>query len=546
MQHFVKNLLFIFISFYGLYATEAVSSTQPTVEKIQKILPEFEKVLEDTFQKWHLPGMLVAIVTPNQVVFMKTMGVSIYGNTAPLSKDTVIQVASLTKPVTTALAGVLQEEKKIALNTKVKDIDPNFNSLSPVVQNSLTLEDLLGHRCGLKDFEGESYFKSGLPARESIRMSLRLPLSLNFREDYSYSNIMFGYFGLLLEDITGKSINDLAKENIFTPLNMNHSSYGEEFVKKNKSIWEKMKGFIGLSKNNYALPHDLDVNNTPVPISLEGSKELYVYNASSGLNTTLQDYIQFVQCLLNKGKNSKQQQVIPRDFIALMEKPQAKSPPRRIDDFHFPPANFSDLHYGLGLYSYTYLSGQKNIALNGQMAGVIGQRALLAYSKAEKFAIIVITNLGHFNVCFAPESIRNSFLDLYLNAKLSQNWNDSYYEKVQALKTKTNKSLQSDRLRNPKPPRDFKQYVGEYKNPEYGTAKIERLDNGLKLMLNGKSCSLTHFNGDKFLVAGHEFNPNLSRKDKVIVEFGYNKDNTFSLYFSYLNDGLSPIFLKID
>ena len=92
------------------------------------------------------PGMAIAIVKDDKMVFAKGYGVRELGKDDKVDENTVFAIASNTKAFTTASLAILVDEKKIAWNDKVSKYLPDFQMYDPWVTSELTIRDLVSHR----------------------------------------------------------------------------------------------------------------------------------------------------------------------------------------------------------------------------------------------------------------------------------------------------------------------------------------------------------------------------------------------------------------
>src|SRR5579863_1869623 len=76
-------------------------------DDIQGVVNQFETYAKKAMQEWEIPGMAIAIVKGNQVIYTKGFGVRKLGDTAPVDENTVFQIGSLSKAFTSALVAMM-------------------------------------------------------------------------------------------------------------------------------------------------------------------------------------------------------------------------------------------------------------------------------------------------------------------------------------------------------------------------------------------------------------------------------------------------------
>lgn len=512
---------------------------ETTEQKINNFLPKFEKYIQKNMTAWAIPGMAVVIVTPQKVLLCKGFGTREVGKNKPVDEHTIFQIASLTKIFTASIAGILEDKKFFSLNDLVKKHLPEFSLASKDATEKATLQDLIGHRIGMDQFAGDSLMKLGFSPMEIIKRIRMIPFNQNFRTDYTYSNQMFGFMGIVMERAVHKKYSEIFEEYISKPLGMTRSSAGNSLIETQQSWWNKLKGLFGKDEN-IALCHDKNQEGQAVCIGL--SSLVYVLPSTSGVNTTAHDFGIWLQCQLNEGKHGTQQ-VIPHDHVHAMRKATVKHVKIKPKDMQFPSDVMHDVGYGMGWFSYDYGKKENTIQVFEHMGGYAGQRSLAFICPSEGFAVAIITNLGHFNVNLYPEALRNVFLDLFLNLE-ERDWSNEYVKRKNDYYTRMRNQRTAKKLAKLTPKHDDKFYTGTYFNEMYGEIEIAAEAGTLIFKANGHSCTLPHWNGDEFNMNGWEFNDNMSRSDPNFIEFGQNEKGQTIAYVSFLFEGSDPIFTR--
>jgi CubicO group peptidase (beta-lactamase class C family) len=144
-----------------------------TPEKVQAALTAFDKLVQDTMASTGVPGIAVAVVYRDQVVDLKGYGVRQVGQPEPVDPDTVFQLASMSKPLSSTVLAGLVGDKLITWDDRIADLDPSFALSDPYVTANVTLRDLYAHRSGLPEYAGDLLEDMGY-TREDILHRLRL------------------------------------------------------------------------------------------------------------------------------------------------------------------------------------------------------------------------------------------------------------------------------------------------------------------------------------------------------------------------------------
>src|SRR5713226_7943083 len=170
-----------------------------------------------------VPGLALAVVKDDAIVFAKGYGVRKLGDPAPVDDHTLFAIASTTKAFTAAALGMLVDEGKLRWDDPVTKFLPTFRLYDPYVTRELTVRDLLTHRSGLGDAD-DLWLGSGYGRDEVMRRLRFLKPETSFRSRFGYQNIMYLVAGQIIPAITGKSWEDFVQERIFRPLGMTASN----------------------------------------------------------------------------------------------------------------------------------------------------------------------------------------------------------------------------------------------------------------------------------------------------------------------------------
>jgi CubicO group peptidase (beta-lactamase class C family) len=280
----------------GRRAPHALSS-DPSIAMLQKDIPAL-------MQQAVVPGLTVALVRNGQPQLLLNFGVRNSETKQPVTDDTIFEAASLSKPVFSYAVLKLVDQGKLGL-----DVPLAAYLRKPYIENDgrlakITARIVLSHRTGFPNWRGDGH-----------------PLTINFTpgERFSYSGEGFVYLQTVVEEITGKPLNEVMSELVFTPLGMNSSSY----------VWRPD------FDERTATGHDADAltNKLWKPDHA---------NAASSLNCTARDYALFLAAILN-GAGLKP------STLREMETPQIAVDPACTNcTDHAPKALSKNIFWGLG------------------------------------------------------------------------------------------------------------------------------------------------------------------------------------------------------
>jgi CubicO group peptidase (beta-lactamase class C family) len=192
----------------------------------QKMHPVLERM-----QSLKIPGVSIALIDDYKV--MATVGYGKRDSMHRVDDHTVFQAASVSKYVTAIIVQHYLEKGMLDLDTDINNylsswkVPPNdFTKNNPI-----TLRNLLTHQSGLPSTNLDHDRKIGLPTLRQVLgaepPAINKPALPEFAPygTWSYSNIGYALIQMILEDVTRKPFQQIAKEVLFEPLQMNSSSF---------------------------------------------------------------------------------------------------------------------------------------------------------------------------------------------------------------------------------------------------------------------------------------------------------------------------------
>lgn len=170
-----------------------------------------------------IPGAVLAVVYRNKMIYLKAFGnKQVYPTAIAMDTNTVFDMASVTKPVATAISiMILVEQGKLLLSDKVNIYIPGF-------QGNIRIVDLLTHTSGLPSYVPvDSLKKKSNVSNSDVLIQYIANCRRDFKPktDFQYSYLNFIALQHVIESISGQSLRDFAKANIFDVLGMTHTDY---------------------------------------------------------------------------------------------------------------------------------------------------------------------------------------------------------------------------------------------------------------------------------------------------------------------------------
>src|SRR5215212_7971542 len=121
---------------------------QPARAAAPRPLPDlkaFDAYVAQGVRDWEIPGLAIAIVRNDSVVFARGYGVRELGKPDPVNEHTLFAIGSTTKAMTAASLGMLVDEKKVEWDAPAKRYIPTLELQDPVMTREITVRDLLTH-----------------------------------------------------------------------------------------------------------------------------------------------------------------------------------------------------------------------------------------------------------------------------------------------------------------------------------------------------------------------------------------------------------------
>ena len=210
----------------------ALRAQPATVVDVQSLTASDLAALADTYVAAQLirtnaAGAVVSIVKDGAVLLCRGYGYADVGQRIPMTADTLVRPASISKLFTAIAALQLVRQGKLDLDRDVNEY-LDFHIPTPRGGLPVTLRLLLTHRAGFEDHLKELFQAGGPPARAAVWLRRNLPQRLFVHGDVpAYSNYSYALAGYLVERASGQRFEDYAANNILRPLGMERSTFEE-------------------------------------------------------------------------------------------------------------------------------------------------------------------------------------------------------------------------------------------------------------------------------------------------------------------------------
>jgi len=266
-------------------------------------------------------GLVTIVVRQGKVVHLEAFGKRDIEAGAPMQKDTIFRIASMSKAITSLATMILLEDGKLLLSDPVSKFIPSFAKTTVMVpppagavtgtpvsvvpaKRAITLRDLLTHTAGIGYGGGpaEELYKAANvhmwyfadkaePIATTIDRLAALPFDAQPGEKYVYG-FNTDILGVVVEKASGMSLDEFFKTRIFQPLKMADTHFYLPVEKRNRlaAVYSVVDGKLvrapdeGMGQGAY----------------VDGPRQSF--SGGAGLLSTASDYARFLQMLVNGGE----------------------------------------------------------------------------------------------------------------------------------------------------------------------------------------------------------------------------------------------------
>ncbi|HEX8677287.1 MAG TPA: serine hydrolase domain-containing protein [Segetibacter sp.] len=297
--------------------TNAKQNSQVNYTRLKRI----DTLLNDYINKKYLTGAVTLVVKDNQLIQYKGYGYADVETKKPMKNDAIFRIMSQTKAITSVGIMILYEQGKLLLDESVAQFIPEFKNAVVLekynaadttyttvpAKRSITFRDLLTHTSGLDYADigtqtgnaiyakaeipsGLGYFNANL--LDKMKALAKLPLLFQPGEKWQYG-LNTDLLGCLIEVISGMTLDEFFRKNIFEPLGMKDTYFNVPQLKVNRlaSVYTE-----DTSNNIIKWSHTFRNIDPDYP-----AMEKTYFSGGAGLSSTAYDYGIFLEMMLSGG-----------------------------------------------------------------------------------------------------------------------------------------------------------------------------------------------------------------------------------------------------
>lgn len=365
-MHFRKLTFLSLVLSLFLFAMTASAQTPSLVT--DEFLAKFEQVVQDEMAYYEIPGVAIAIISGDEVMYAQGFGLRDIENNLPFTTQTQFRIGSTTKSMTSLLIAQLVDEGLITWDTLVTDLFPNFQTADAELTAQITVRDLMGMNTGLvsSPLDGLSW---DLWDVDSLLSAIaQMEIGGNFREFYAYNNEVYalgGYAGVVASDLelTLDSYKNLIQNRIFDPIGMTSAVITDD---------------MSQLSDNYAQSYEKSLMTGEA--TLMPNPPIHVVAPAGAVWTNLDDMAKYVITQMNEGVTPDGTRIVSQENLAETWKPSV--------EIAGESDGIENTAYGMGWVTQTY----QGVAVRYHDGGWAGYSTQMVILPEDDVALIIFAN----------------------------------------------------------------------------------------------------------------------------------------------------------
>ncbi|WNG37007.1 beta-lactamase family protein [Archangium violaceum] len=368
-------------------AEESFASKTPlplTAERLQTL----ESFVEQARQTMKIPGVALAVVQGNRVVYEKGFGVRELGGSKPVTPETLFLIGSTTKSLTTLMMARLVDEGRFGWDTPATQLLPDFALGDPEMTKKLTVQNTVCACTGMPRQDMEMIFESaGFTGEQRIAEMRQMKPTTGIGETYQYSNPMVTAGGYMAAHAAepklplGQAYDRVMQTRVFDALGMKATTFD----------------FARARKQEHASPHGMNFAFDYRVLPLSTEEALIPVRPAGGAWSNVRDMARYVMLELSKGRTPEGKPFVSEANLLARREPQVK-----IND---------TMSYGLGLM-VGEIHGARVIHHGGNTLGFSSD---LFFLPEANVGVVLLTNVqgdGPFR-----NAVRRKFLEVLFDGQ---------------------------------------------------------------------------------------------------------------------------------
>ncbi|EED12078.1 D-aminoacylase, putative [Talaromyces stipitatus ATCC 10500] len=251
--------------------------------RLQALIP----LITDICRIAGTPGLSLGVLHHGQVVYQANVGFRNVEAELPTDNDTVYMIASLAKPLTAAMVGILVDEGKLDWTTQLQDVVPEFHRQDAAM--NITVTDLLSHRTGLPSYDALWLLTDNkilLDRADAISILNYVPAAMPLRTEFVYNNMAYEALSQIIEKASGTDYASFLRDRILEPLGMSQTFHPHP----------------PMDDANVAVPYTALRNATPFQIPQPLCDRNILLGPSGGIRSSVRDMLLLYKAFIDAAR----------------------------------------------------------------------------------------------------------------------------------------------------------------------------------------------------------------------------------------------------
>jgi methyl acetate hydrolase len=266
-------------------------------------MPMIDDCLSDAITAGRVPGVAATVGNADGVLYEGAFGARSLETGAPMTSDTVVWIASMTKAITAAVAMQQVERGRLSLDGRAGEVCPYLGEVQvldgftgegePILRppkRPVTLRHLLTHSAGFAyeiwNADYVTYMeRTGAPSIFGcVNDGLKMPLVFDPGDRWQYG-INIDWVGKMVEAVTGQDLDAVMRAELFEPLAMDSTGFRISPSQRDRLAAVHLRGPDGLGHLGFEMPQEPEF-----------------WMGGGGLYSTIGDYLRFTRVILRGGE----------------------------------------------------------------------------------------------------------------------------------------------------------------------------------------------------------------------------------------------------
>ncbi len=343
-----------------------LGANNPDSLRLAATLSRIDKAIESARIEHNVPGLAVAIVSNDGVIFIQGYGFRNVEERLPVTAETMFSIASITKTVTTLAIVISADKGRISLNDSPGKYLSYFKLRDSEADSRVNLRDLLSHRTGVPNDLGGNWHNNYRSRESLIKAAMQSKPAGTFRKHFAYNNFMVLAAGEALGKAYQTTYENVVRDLVFIPVGMDKSSFSLSTMQET---------------GNFSYGYSNDKSRTRYPLNRLNFLEREA--PAAAMNSNVRELAQLLRLFLNRGVLDGKRLMSDQAF----------------NEMQASHATTRSGHYALGLF----IEDREGNRIYYHTGGVSGFGSRFEFMPERNLGFVVLTNVDDSRL---PKAIR--------------------------------------------------------------------------------------------------------------------------------------------